>query len=69
MCVETKIKSYILKNKISQIELSRQIGITASKLCLTLNEKRRLTFPEYELICGALDVPVDRFITARKLEC
>ena len=65
MEVAEKIKKYMDDNGVSQAFLSRKTGINTVKLNLALNGKRRLTFPEYELICGALNVEADMFLEAR----
>lgn len=54
MEVGLKIKKYLDDNGITQAFLSRKTGINRSKLNLALNGNRRLSFEEYELICGAL---------------
>lgn len=61
-----KIKDYLEKNGISQIHLSKKTGIPVAKLNLSLNGKRKMTFREYELICGALGVEAGFFLRARK---
>jgi DNA-binding Xre family transcriptional regulator len=66
MGVGSKIKQFLYENSISQTELSIKTKIPLPKLNLALNEKRRLTLPEYEVICGALEVGVDKFLTPRK---
>lgn len=66
MDVGAQIKEYLDSSGISQTFLSGKSGIPLTKLNLALNSKRRLTFDEYERICGALDVNTDRFLTPRK---
>jgi transcriptional regulator with XRE-family HTH domain len=68
MCVGQKIKQYINDNGISQSHISIKTGIPLPKLNLALNGKRRMTFEEYELICGSLNVNTDRFLVPRKLD-
>lgn len=65
MTVEEKIKDHIQKNGIKQKWISERTGICENKISLTLNGHRRLTFSEYEMICGALEVPVDAFLQAK----
>ncbi len=36
------------------------------RINLALNGKRRMTFEEYELICGAVNVGTDKFLEPRK---
>ncbi len=68
MEVGAKIKEYIERNGISQAHISRVTNIGEVKLNLALNGKRRLTFEEYSLICGALEVNTDYFLKPRKPE-
>lgn len=65
MEVCTKINGYLKENNISQIELCEKTHISPSKLNLSLNNKRKLTFEEYQTICWALGVGVDRFMEPR----
>lgn len=60
-----KIRAYLEDNGISQTWLSHKTGIPLPKLNLSLNGKRNLSFKEYELICGALNVNTDKFLEAR----
>lgn len=62
MCAEQKIKEYLNSNGVSQTFISNKTGISTQKLNLSLNRKRKLRLDEYELICGALSVGVDRFL-------
>lgn len=62
MCVGRKIKDYLHNNGISQTYVANKTGIPLQKLNLSLNGNRRLDFSEYELICGALSVPADKFL-------
>lgn len=67
MNVGIKIYEYLTNKGISQTFLVKNANIDRSKLSLALNGKRKLTFDEYERICGALCVGVDKFLTPRKL--
>ena len=62
---EARIKEYMESRGISQAFVSRETGISTVKLNLALNGNRRLSLEEYELICGALMVSVDCFLTPR----
>ena len=62
MCVGQKIKGYLEDSGISQTFVSNKTGIPVQKLNLSLNGNRKLQFEEYELICGALAVGVDKFL-------
>lgn len=68
MEVGEKIKRYIEENGISQTYISKKTGITKPKLNLALNGNRRLTFPEYEMICWVLNVNTDKFLQPRMQE-
>lgn len=68
MEVGEKIRIYLEEHNISQIELSEKANISPSKLNLSLSNKRRLTFPEYEAICWVLGVNVDAFMQPRPPE-
>lgn len=59
------IKTYLRENGISQTFISNETGIPLPKLNLALNGNRKLTFPEYELICGALKVDTNKFLKPR----
>lgn len=62
MDVGTKIRKYIDEHDISQIELCAKTHISPSKLNLSLSNKRKMTFEEYQTICWALGVGVDAFM-------
>jgi DNA-binding Xre family transcriptional regulator len=68
MGVGLKIKSFLEENNIQQRSLSVKSHITTSKLNLALNEKRRMTFDEYEVICYCLNVNTDKFLEPKKPE-
>lgn len=68
MTVAAKILNYLKENGISQAHVSQATGISSTKLNLTLNDKRRLTFPEYEAICFALTLPVEKFLEPRPID-
>ena len=65
MEVGLKIKMYLERNGMSQAFLSRETQINRVKLNLALNGNRRITFDEYELICGVLGVNTDFFLKPR----
>ena len=66
MTVEDKIKKYVDQKGVPQKELSKGTGISEAKISLSFKNKRKLTFDDYECICGFLDVPVDKFLTPRR---
>lgn len=65
MEVATKIRMFLEQNEISQIELSMKTHISPAKLSLSLSNKRKMTFDEYQTICWALGVGVDQFMEPR----
>jgi len=62
MGVGARIKEYLVNSGISQVYISEKSGIPPVKLNLALNGKRRLTFEEYEVLCGVLSVEEGRFL-------
>lgn len=68
MDIGEKIKAFIEAAGISQNELSTKTQIPPPKLNLSLNGKRRFTFAEYQVICWALGVGVDKFMSPRPPE-
>ena len=65
MCVGNRIKKYLDDTGRKQAWLSKKTGITAAKLNLALSGKRKMTFEEYALICGALGVDTNKFIVPK----
>ena len=65
MEVGVKIKEYLEEKGITQAFISRKTGIELPKLNLALNGKRRITFEEYSIICGVLNVNTDFFLKPR----
>lgn len=65
MEVGIKVKNYLEDKGISQSSVSRKTGISQTKLCLSLNGHRRMSFEEYELICGVLGVGTETFLKPR----
>ena len=63
MNVGLKIRNFIDERHIKQTWLSEKTGIPTDKLSLSLKGRRRLTFEEYESICWALGVGVDKFLS------
>lgn len=59
--------SHYMKHKNKTVKwLSEVTGIERQRLHKCLQDRRELTLAEYALICGALDVEVDKFISPRK---
>ena len=65
MTVGEKIKKHIDEQRITQTYLSQMTHISLPKLNLILSGKRNLKIEEFEVICGVLDVNVNKFITPR----
>ena len=68
MTVGERIKDFLEDGGRTQKWLSRNTGISTDKLSLSLSGKRKLSFEEYELICGALEVDTNKFIVPRVYE-
>lgn len=68
MDVAARIREYLVQHDISQVYLSEKTHISTTKLNLSLSNKRRLTFDEYQIICWALGVGVDTFMEPRPPE-
>lgn len=62
MNVATKIRDFLEEQGITQLALSEKTHISPAKLSLSLNNKRRMNFDEYQTICWALGVGVDAFM-------
>jgi DNA-binding Xre family transcriptional regulator len=60
------IKKFLQDNGIKQYHLARVSKIAESKLNLMLKEKRHIKPEEYEVICWALGVGVDKFLAPHK---
>lgn len=60
------IRQYLQENRYTQLSISKETGIAPDKLSASLNGKRRFTFTEYSLICGALGVNTDKFVQPKK---
>jgi hypothetical protein len=65
MTVGERIKDYLEESGRTQKWLSRNTGIPTAKLSLSFSGRRKLSFEEYELICGALAVDTNKFIVPR----
>ena len=66
MSVEKKIKLYLVENEIKQKTLSEATGIDNTKLNMSLNGHRNLTFDEFSLIIGFLGVQANKFIEPKQ---
>lgn len=57
-----EIKLHLKHEGRTQTWLSHRTGIPIHKLNLGLCGRRRITFEEYALICGALGVDTNKFL-------
>lgn len=62
MSVAKNIRLYLVENSITQKWLSIKTGIDYEKLCLSLNDNRKLDVEEFAKILVALKEPAERFI-------
>lgn len=62
MSVSKEIKMYLIENDITQRSIANMTGISAAKLNMSLNDQRRFTFEEFELILGAIGETADKFL-------
>lgn len=66
MTITEKIKTYLKENGISQSSIAKKIGLTPSKLSLSLSGRRALTLQEFEGICRVLRIPPNKFAGGEK---
>ncbi len=64
--VGQKVRAYLEEIHMTQTDLSILTGISLPKINLVLTGKRKLSLLEYEIICGVLNVGVEKFIEPRK---
>lgn len=62
MEVAKEIKKHMEREHIDELYVSSKTNIPAKKLTLMLEDERKITFDEYELICEALNVELAYFI-------
>lgn len=62
MSVGTKIRVYLIENKISQTWVSEQAKIALPKLNASLNDKRKLDVEEFSSIINVLGEDANRFL-------
>lgn len=58
-----KIMEYLDANGILHLFLAKKIGMSHSLLSQKLNGVVRISLDEYERICWALSVPINKFLT------
>jgi len=65
--VGLKIKEYMEEKGINQSEIADMVGIPRPKLNKMLNGEQKISLDDYELICGALGVGVDEFLSPKRI--
>lgn len=65
--VGLKIKEYMEKKGINQSEIADMVGIPRPKLNKMLNGEQKISLGDYELICGALGVGVEEFLSPKRI--
>ena len=63
MNVQSRISAYIRQMGIKQTVICEKTGIPKDALCGMLNNKRKMSADEYELICRALEKTPNDFTT------
>ena len=58
--ISNYLKRYFKENKISQYEIESKTGIKQSKICLSLNGKRKFTAEELIKISIAFDLDLNK---------
>lgn len=58
--VSNYLKEYFKERKISQFEIEERTGINQSKICLSLNGKRKITADELILIAIKFDLDLNK---------
>ena len=58
--ISNYLKEYFKKSNISQFEIERQTGIKQSKICLSLNGKRKFSAEELLLIAKVYDIDLNK---------
>lgn len=62
MSISSKLREYIKENNISKEDISKLTGISLDDLDLSLNDKRNLSFEEFEKILIVIEEGADKFI-------
>ena len=66
MTPSQRIKKYLKERGVTQASVARRIGMSESKLSLSLSGKRGLTLNEFEKICRVLEVSPNTFVAAKE---
>ena len=65
--ISNYLKKYFKENKVSQYEIEAKTGIKQSKICLSLNGKRKLTAEELIKIAIVFDLDLNKIKKEIKL--
>ena len=65
--VGLKIKEYMEGKGINQSKIADMVGIPRPKLNKMLNGEQKISLDDYELICGALGVGVEEFLSPKRI--
>lgn len=63
-----EMKTYIDVSGIKQRAIAEKCGLDESKLCMSLQGKRKFEAGEYADVCKALKVPMTRFVKPKMSE-
>ena len=63
-----EIKLYIERSGFKQKAITEKSGLDESKLCMSLQGKRKLEAGEYANICSVLGVPMTMFVKPKMPE-
>lgn len=66
MSISSKLREYIKENNISKEDISKLTGISLDDLDLSLNDKRNLSFEEFEKILIVIEEGADKFIDMKE---
>lgn len=60
--VGKRIKNYLIENGIKQTFLAEKTGLSTMVISDICNKDRKIDVVEYEAICSALNVPLEKFL-------
>jgi len=62
MNVQSRLSAYVERMGIKQAAICKKTGIRTDTMCAILNNKRKMTADEFELICRAIEKTPNDFI-------
>lgn len=65
--ISNYLKKYFKENKITQYEIEKRTGISQSKICMSLNDKRKFTADELIKIAIVFDIDLNKIKKEIKL--